>query len=256
VRAAYTRSLGGVFFDNSIRLEPSQIAGFTQAYRSIAPESAVGLAPGARFETWSIGFDQVLKKTYLGVEGEILNSKGTRSVGALSTAGGLFIPVPNAGTNTHQSLDYQEKSLLFTANQLLGDEWSVGASYRVSEADFTGLFTDVRPNANGAFRINQDVTAILHQVNLYGNFNHPSGLFAQAGSVWTQQSNRGYFADIPGDDFWQVNAFIGYRFLQRQAELKLGLLNINDQDYRLNPLNLYNELPRQRTLLVSFKFYF
>ena len=38
--------------------------------------------------------------------------------------------------------------------------------------------------------------------------------------------------------------------------LQLGLLNITDQNYRLNPLNLYNELPRERTLSVLFKFYF
>ena len=52
-RAAYTRSLGGVFFDNSVRLEPVQIAGFDQAFRSIAPESAVGIVPGTRFVTFT-----------------------------------------------------------------------------------------------------------------------------------------------------------------------------------------------------------
>src|SRR5206468_9594033 len=46
VRAAYTRSLGGLFYDQSIRLEPTQIAGFTQAFRSLIPESAVGIVPG------------------------------------------------------------------------------------------------------------------------------------------------------------------------------------------------------------------
>ncbi len=34
------------------------------------------------------------------------------------------------------------------------------------------------------------------------------------------------------------------------------MLNLGGQDYRLNRLNLYFELPRERTLAVSFRFYF
>jgi len=93
-------------------------------------------------------------------------------------------------------------------------------------------------------------------VDLFVRFNYASGLFSQFDALWSQQSNRRYSPDIPGDDFWQFNAYIGYRFLQRRAEFKLGLLNITDQDYRLNPLTLYSELPRERTLAASFKFYF
>jgi hypothetical protein len=34
------------------------------------------------------------------------------------------------------------------------------------------------------------------------------------------------------------------------------VLNLTDQDYRLEPLNLYTELPRQRTFTVNFQFTF
>lgn len=61
---------------------------------------------------------------------------------------------------------------------------------------------------------------------------------------------------MPGDDFWQVNLFCGYRFWHRRVRLQLGLLNLNDQDYRLNPLNPYTELPRQRTPAVNLQFKF
>jgi hypothetical protein len=46
------------------------------------------------------------------------------------------------------------------------------------------------------------------------------------------------------------------RFARRHAELRVSLLNLLDRDYRLNPLTLYTELPRERTLAVSLKFYF
>jgi hypothetical protein len=51
VRGAYTRSLSGVSFDQSFQIEPAQVAGFGQAYRSIIPESISGANSGAKFET-------------------------------------------------------------------------------------------------------------------------------------------------------------------------------------------------------------
>ena len=104
--------------------------------------------------------------------------------------------------------------------------------------------------------MNPHVRATLHQLYLYANYYHPSGFFSQFKSVWSSQSNDGYSGPLPGDDFWQFNLFVGYRFFQRRMEARLGLLNLTDRDYRLNPLTLYNDLPRTRTLAASFKFYF
>ena len=36
----------------------------------------------------------------------------------------------------------------------------------------------------------------------------------------------------------------------------LGILNLTDRDYRLNPLNLTTELPRTRTFYASLRFSF
>jgi hypothetical protein len=93
-------------------------------------------------------------------------------------------------------------------------------------------------------------------LNLYGIWNHPSGFFSQLEALWFLQNNHGYSGTRPGDEFWQFNAYAGYRFPRHQAEIRLGLLNITDQDYRLNPLNLTSELPRHRTLATTFSFYF
>ena len=70
------------------------------------------------------------------------------------------------------------------------------------------------------------------------------------------QENDDHTPKLRGDDFWHFNLFAGYRFRQRKAEVALGLLNIANQDYRLNPLNVYQELPRERTLMVSFRLNF
>ena len=38
--------------------------------------------------------------------------------------------------------------------------------------------------------------------------------------------------------------------------MRIGVLNLTDQDYRLNPLTLYNELPRGRTFAAGLQFRF
>jgi len=74
--------------------------------------------------------------------------------------------------------------------------------------------------------------------------------------VWNGQDNAGYTPNLPGDGFWQFNAFAGCRFLHRRAELRLGLLNITGQNYNLNPLNLYAEYPLQRTFTMRLRLNF
>ena len=96
----------------------------------------------------------------------------------------------------------------------------------------------------------------MQQASIFALFNHHSGFFAQANALWYWQDNRGYSPDIPGDEFWQYNLYVGYRFLQRRVEARIGLLNITDENYRLNPLTIYSELPRSWTLYASLRFSF
>src|SRR5205823_5351165 len=118
-------------------LEPVQIAGFNQAFRSVAPESAVGLVPGTRFTTYGVGLDHSFRaNTYLSVAGEILKSDAERSVGTLNTGGAL---VESPG-QTRQTLQYTEKSLVISLNQLVSTEWSLGGRYQLTHADLTGRF--------------------------------------------------------------------------------------------------------------------
>ena len=83
VRAAYTRSVGGASVDQSYQLEPSQVAGFIQSFRSLIPESVAAENPGAQFETYELSFEQNFDAgTYLGLSGEMLNSQDRQTVGA------------------------------------------------------------------------------------------------------------------------------------------------------------------------------
>ena len=249
VRGYYSRSLGGLFFDQSVRIEPGQLAGFNQTYRSLIPESLSGLVPGSTFELGGVAFDHKFKTgTYIGVDAQVLNSEAERSFGVFSLD---FPPRVSAGL-TPELLDYRERSLVFTANQLISDEWSVGLTYQVSEANLNDQFTEI-PASIG---VDQDLEAVLNQVRLFGIYNLPCGFFSVFETLWFSQSNRGYAPKLPGDDFWHLNLHLGYRFPRRQAELRVGLLNLTDQDYNLNPLNLHAGLPRERTFAARFRFNF
>jgi hypothetical protein len=256
LRGVYTRSLAGMFFDQSVRLEPTQIAGFNQGFRALIPESVVGLVPGTEFETGGAALDLKFKtQTYVSFFGEVLSSEGDRTVGAFDRLAGVLAAVPSSQT---QRLEYRERSVGVIVNQLIGENFSVGASYRLSEAELDNRFTEIpsAAPATGGFNPDQDLSSSLQEVNLFARVHLRCGFFSEFNSLWLAQSNRGYAPDIPGDDVWQLNLFAGYRFPNRVAEIRVGVLNLNDQDYRLNPLNLYYELPRERTLAASLKFNF
>jgi hypothetical protein len=246
LRGSYTRSLGGVTVDQSYRLEPTEIAGFNQAFRNLIPEVSAGPVTSPSYETWGIGIDREFKtRTYVGAIGELLNAHVRQASGAFD----YNYPEKISSTSiVHRNLSFHEKDLLLTVNQLLNDEWALGARFRLSQADLGAALNELAGAGSHS-------SATLNELNLYILFNHPSGFFARSSATWYSQSNRGYLA-MPGDDFWQFNFFVGYRYPRRRAEIQLALLNATGQDYQLNPLNLYAELPRERTLAVSFKFNF
>ena len=104
---------------------------------------------------------------------------------------------------------------------------------------------------------NSTVQADLQETSGYVLLNHPSGLFARVDATWYHQVNSGYAAPgLPGDSFVQENLYVGYRFLHRHAEIMFGILNLSDQDYHLNPLSTYAELPRERSFILRLNFIF
>ncbi|MGA2786607.1 MAG: hypothetical protein ABSF60_03690, partial [Verrucomicrobiota bacterium] len=211
---------------------------------------------GAQFETYAFSVEQKFPtRTYLGVSGQLLNSDVQQMVGAFDWFPPPPIPTPPAiPAGLREDLNYQEQSLRFTANQLVGKRWALNVDYQLSQAVLNENFVGV-PNTLGAGSIQprQRLKGVLNQVDLVMVYNHPCGFYAQPEAHWYSQDNSGYDPAEPGQDFWQLNAFVGYRFLHRKAEVALGVLNLTDQNYKLNPLNLYDELPRSRTLALSLR---
>ncbi|HTV40085.1 MAG TPA: TonB-dependent receptor [Candidatus Sulfotelmatobacter sp.] len=255
-RFAYTRSLAGASIDQSYQIEPSQVAGFIQNYRSIIPESIVGPTPGARFSTYDLSLEQKFHTgTYLTLSGEILQSKDDQMNGLFA-----YFPAagPPAGPSTiTENLNYQEETLQFTLNQLIARDWSLGLKDRVSHAVLNQNFSDVPDSVlNSSLGFEPQTKGTLNELDLTAIYNHPSGFFVEGEGLWFDQDNSGYTQAEPGDDFWQFNAFVGYRSPGRNLQASIGVLNITNRGYNLNPLNIYNELPLTRTLVARLQINF
>jgi len=155
-------------------------------------------------------------------------------------------------------LAYREQRFQATINQLLGDEFAVGALYRVTKSELHRTWPGIPATVPGA-DLNDEAT--LQEVSLFCNWNAAAGFFARGEASWYSQRLGGVPSSPAsgspsreGDDFWQLNAFIGYRFKRNRAEVTVGVLNINDADYHLSPLNPYEDIPRERTVLVRCRF--
>lgn len=246
VRASYTQSLGGVSYDQSYRLEPTQVAGLVQTYRSLIPESVYGSLAVPDFELASALVEHRLPtRTYMAVGAEWLASDARQVTGAFESRFGQ----PVTATSVTTELEYQEGGFTATVNQLIGECLSLGVRYRLSR-------TTVSQQSNTPELFAGELAATLHAIDGLAVLNLPSGVFSEFVVHWRHQENDGYSPDLDGDEVTQLSLYAGYRFARRRCEARVGIVNITNQDYRLNPLSFYSELPRERMLYASLKLQF
>ena len=263
VRFAWTRSLSGASFDQSFRLEPVQVAGFNQAFRSLIPETLTGANAGAPFETFGLAWEQRFGSgTYVGAGANWFLSDFDRTRGTylLSRTGRV---VPDKLT---ERLDYEEQSVHLSVDQIVGRDWVLGARYEFSRARLETSYPDAPPLVtNGEFTADDEpilytsrhtLEGDLHQIGLRAAFNHPSGFFAGTEGVWHGQLAESERERLVSSRFWQWNARAGWRSPRRHIEASVGLLNILDQSAGLHPINLHLAPPQRRTFVAGLRFKF
>jgi hypothetical protein len=252
VRAAYTESMSGLFNASSTLIEPSEIAGFNQAFRSILPEATV---PGASFETLGVGADHKFPtRTYVSIEGDMLHSRADQMLGIFTSSS--VLPTPDTISSDVQHLDIRERDLYANIDQLIGNELSVGAGYHLTAANISYDNRVLNPPASAAGQFKSANQATLNQIDLFANYYVSCGFFSQIQLNWWKQADVNFTPEEAGANFWQLNLFAGYRFPRRHVEVMLGLLNVTDRNYQLDPLTYYVGPAHSRTLEASFKFSF
>jgi tetratricopeptide (TPR) repeat protein len=258
VRAGYSRSVGGASFDQDFQIEPTQVAGFNQMFRSLIPEAVADANAGATFDVAGISLEQKFAtQTYLAVEGDLLSSRVNREDGVFEIDLDNFGAQPGFST-LMENFAFTEATLTASGHQLLGRDWALGAVYRFSRASLKDSFPQVSPAiASGSgFTAFYYLRGVIQSLDLDVVYQNPCGFFARMDALWTQQQNEGYAPAEPGDNFWQGNVQAGWRFFHRRAELSAGVLNVAGRNYHLNPLNVYQALPRDRTFFTEFKIQF
>jgi len=194
----------------------------------------------------------------VGLQGEFLRSTVDNQIGVFSFSGpyppNLPVVTPIGTSSTTERLEYTEPSVSLSVHQLVSDWWSFGGLYRFTRSRLHTRFPEVDPTTDPVADTTQQ--ADLHRAKFFIMLNHPSGFFSRFETLWYHQENSGYAMPLPGDDFFQHNFLAGYRLRRQRGELTLGVLNLTGTDYRLNPLNAYEELPRERVFVARLKINF
>lgn len=250
LRLGYARSQAGATFDESVRLEPTQVAGFTQSFRTLINESLVGGLSAPLFDIGGASISYKLPTdTYLGAEGFVRSASATKGVGVLAVDTGTFLY--DGSFQLREELDYEEWGGSAYVNQLLGDEWALGARYTYTSADLDRGFPELA--ADGVAGFSSAESSDLHQAESYLIWNHASGWFSRLNARFFSQDNSGYTPARPGDSWTQLDVSVGKRFLDNRGSLEFGVLNLTGDDYRFNPLLTLPEFPRERVFFMDMR---
>jgi outer membrane receptor protein involved in Fe transport len=258
VRGIYSEAMGGVTFDETVRLEPVQLAGFNQAFRTVISESLVGSVEAPVYKNLGLSVaGETPARTWWAASFNRLDEDVARVVGAFDLFNDEFFPTQTVvlPASTIETFAYREEVFAAGINQLIGKELSVGAGYRTTRAELRSRLPLVRVAVSrAADRLD---TATLDEASLYGNWNSASGWFARAeANHFAQELNAGSgtaMVSPSGDRFWQINAQLGHRFHRNRHEVSGGVLNLTDRDYHLSPLTYTSELPHERMFFVRVR---
>lgn len=252
-RGMFSQAVGGVSYDESVRLEPTQLAGFGQSFRSVISESLVGSVEAPDYQIAGGALDlRPGTNTWLSLQGVSLRGEVKRDFGIFDID--FMGSPPGTQANTVEEFDYQEWQARAVLNQIVGRDWFLEAQYQFTRSELERELPTIA--ATPGFDRTATSLADLHQGGLAVIWRPPKGFFARGEFWWFAQDLGGDGQPPPGDSFPQVNLYAGYRFPKRRAELTVGVLNLTDEDYHLSPLNYYLELPRERVLYVRFRFNF
>jgi hypothetical protein len=188
-------------------------------------------------------------RTYAGIQFERLASEANQGQGVFELQDG---GTPAITSSTPEQLSYVEHAGSVSLNQLLGEGFVLGAAYKLTQSDLHGSYPDISQDVITA----SHYVSTLQEVDTYVLFNHSSGFYAKLEANWYGQANFGANPAEPYSSFFQENIYGGYRFAHRRAELQLGILNLSGGGYNLDPLTVYQELPRKRVFEAGFNFIF
>ncbi len=262
LRLGWARARSGVGLEQNFRLEPAQIAGVVQAYRSILPESRVAANAGTPQAIAGVGWERRWgTNTYSAVAVDLLASDGNRHRGAYDWLdSGAVVP-----SSLRERLEYKELSFRAGLDRLIGDHLSVGAHYQWTRANLRRRFPGLPAFLNSDDGLDGELTELptrrhergdLHRLNLRARAYLPGGwLLVTEGDWWGQHVLES--GDARTDtSFWQWHLTGGWRSPRRRFEANAGVLNLLEANGNVHPINLHATPPLERTFVARLLFRF
>jgi outer membrane receptor protein involved in Fe transport len=240
--AAYAESLGGITFDESLTLEPSQTAGMLHNYRSVISESLVGSVTAPGLELAGLGIKwKPRDDLFVELDGRWRASEVQRMRGAFTLQGATPLDVDV----TPEILDYEEWQLRGQLTWLFGHQFALALSHSWTSTDLVQAYPEFP--AGGAVPPRITFDSSLHDTALRFIWNHPGGMFGELSGHWLQQDNN-LFAD---EDLFLLDLELGYRHPSSGTQVSAGVMNLADERYQLNPLTIRSEPVGERTFFIE-----
>lgn len=252
-RAMYAQSLSGVSYDQSVTLEPTQLAGFAQSFRSLISESFVGSVELPQHNVAAAALDfKFQTRTYLSVEGGDLRSDVREPTGYFDLDITRPAGAQGIARQAIQLIDYAEQYGRANVSQMLAEEWFANGMYQFAHAD---LDREYRAIAPGGF--SRSAQADLHRVGGSLLYQRRDGWFGRFALTYLrqefahQQLNGAFTTGSESVAFGDL--FVGWRFPRLRGDLTVGVLNLFNSDYRLSPLTAHEEFVRRRSFYLRFR---
>ncbi|MCI5064724.1 FecR domain-containing protein [bacterium] len=222
VRGAYFKNLGSASIDDIGTLEPTVVGSFVQL---------LGDLPGASSETAGIGVDyKVPKSLYTGVEYTYRDLERS-DLELLSQfdidAGNLTETVQfTPDTSREEEQERLVRGYLYT---VLDENTTTLLEYRRSDLE--------------SFDIGEEIET--DRVRLGARYFSPRRWFALSELDWYRQDRSGINDMVDGaEEFWILNAGIGYRIPKRHGQVTLQVVNILDEDFSYVSRQRFRDPPR------------
>lgn len=269
LRAAYARVMSGFSIDDPFRLEPTQTVGFIHTYRSIIPENLTGTLPAADIDTFHVSLDaKAFENLYLGVDYFYGYSEAAARSTALdqdSRDHGLLNQAPLYSYG--ELFEYREHEVVLRGDALIGDQLSTGASlsYNYVELDRDFVFSRNFSLAAGSSPSNNytDTSSDLINLSTYVQWRAKGNWFVRLeADYWWQSSAHlplranGTLASpflVEEESFPYFTLHTGYRLRNNHGEVRFTLYNLTDEQYTINGLNTFYELPRETTAAIAYR---
>jgi len=202
VRAAAFETVKPILANNRT-LEPSQISGFNQFYDDVN---------GTQSTKTGLAFDVMLMS----------NLYATLSL----TRRELDVPSIDGNTNTEVIEEWEEENQALSLYWIPGNRWSVVVE----------IIVDNFENNEGESALSFDDPLEVDTVSVPFSVNYfnPNGFFVGIkGTHVDQEVERPAFTTLAEgeDDFFVVDASVGYRLPKRMGHVSLGVLNLFDEEF-------------------------